>query len=440
MAAGRAETTVVAAVVAAFLVFTPLAGAAETRAVAGTTVYVSPAGSDRNACTQAAPCATFNRAYQAAQPGDVVQVAGGTYPDQQINADARKTSSDDVVFRPAAGATAVVSGLLRLGDGDGSPGASHVTLQGLQATVIQAFNPAQDVTWTGMTARNFYVRGVQNLTVKGGSFGPCTSSVDPCANNKIDLASPPEQPNANIVVDGALFHDYRIGNPADHFECMFLFGGTNITIRNSTFRNCEFYDVFLQHAGGPLTGVTLEGNRFGVPWNGAGVQNRVTAIGFSPRGTPFSNVLLQRNSFEPGTGVAWNDDGDGSVYTAFRAVGNIFGFQSNCEPTVSYAGNVWPTAACGATDRTTAPYGYVLRNGALQPDPALAPRIQKAFAGAATKTRKLAEVARSVGWSLTTTRRILGDALYLGGVYGAPGAQPGLVPRARWLAAQKRIR
>jgi hypothetical protein len=453
MLSGRARTTVLTALACAFLLFSPLAAAgiwsdvaaAATRAAnaihaATTTVFVSPTGSDRDGCTRAAPCATFNRAYRAAQPGDVVQVAGGTYPEQELDADSRKTSSDHVVFRPAAGATVIVNGVLRLGDGNGTPAASHVTLESIQATVIQAFHPARDVTWTNITARNFYVRGVQELRVKGGSFGPCTSSVDPCANNKIDLASPPEQPNNNITIDGTLFHDFRIGNPGDHFECMFLFGGTKITVRNSTFRNCEFYDVFLQHAGGALNGVTLENNHFGIPWNGAGVQNRATAIGFSPRGTPFSDVLMQRNSFDPGTGVAWNDDGDGSVYTAFRAVGNIFGIRSNCSEVVTYTDNLWPSGKCGATDRDSAPFGYVFRNGVLQPDPAVATRIQKAFAGAAVKTAKLARIAKSVGWSTTTLRRVLKDKVYLGGIYGAPGAHPALVPRAKWLAAERRVR
>lgn len=442
MVSRRSRTVAVAASIAAFLALAPLAaGEARTATAARSgTLYVSPTGNDAGGCTATAPCASFATAYRAAQPGDVVRVAAGTYPEQEIDADPRKVAPDHVVFEPAPGAAVVVDGLLRLGDGDTHPAASHVTFQGMTATEVQAFSPARDVSLIGMTARNFYLRGVQDVTVEGGSYGPCTSSVDPCANNKIDLASPPEQPNADITIEGVLFHDFRIGNPSDHFECLFLFSGTNIVVRNSTFRNCEYYDVFLQHAGGELDGVTFQGNRFGVPWNGAGVQNRATAIGFSPRGTPFANVLLQRNSFDPGTGVSWNDDGDGSIYTGVRAVGNIFGIPGNCDSDISFEGNLWPSRPCSATDRDTAPYGYLLQGGVLQPDSATAARIQRAYAAAAVNARKLKTAARTVGWSLRTLKRVLADPLYLGGVYGAPGAQPALVSRARWLAVQKRLR
>src|SRR6185437_2543349 len=51
---------------------------------AARTLYISPSGSDANACTVAAPCRTFNRAYRAAAPGDSVQIGAGTYPAQTI--------------------------------------------------------------------------------------------------------------------------------------------------------------------------------------------------------------------------------------------------------------------------------------------------------------------------------------------------------------------
>lgn len=49
-------------------------------AQSGNIWYVTPAGSDSNACTQASPCATPDYAFnKKAQPGDTVQVAPGTY-------------------------------------------------------------------------------------------------------------------------------------------------------------------------------------------------------------------------------------------------------------------------------------------------------------------------------------------------------------------------
>src|SRR6478672_7407034 len=64
----------------------------------GPTLFVSPNGSPGGSCGHSAPCNNFDRAYHVARPGDVVEVAGGTYPQQNIRADASKTSSEDVVF------------------------------------------------------------------------------------------------------------------------------------------------------------------------------------------------------------------------------------------------------------------------------------------------------------------------------------------------------
>ncbi len=65
-------------------------------------LYLSPSGSDSNPCSRTAPCLSLNRAYRVAKPGDVVEVADGTYGNQTINFDSTKTSTTDVVFRAAA--------------------------------------------------------------------------------------------------------------------------------------------------------------------------------------------------------------------------------------------------------------------------------------------------------------------------------------------------
>jgi hypothetical protein len=50
------------------------------RVAAQTTIlYVSPSGSDANACTQAAPCRTVQRGLDLAQPGTTIQLAPGRY-------------------------------------------------------------------------------------------------------------------------------------------------------------------------------------------------------------------------------------------------------------------------------------------------------------------------------------------------------------------------
>ncbi len=100
--------------------------------------FVSSNGSDSSSCAKSAPCRSFNRAYHLAKPGDVVEVAGGSYPQQNISRDSSKTSSKDVVFRPAAGAVVTIGCDTAPTDGGASvPGAScidvdasHITFDG----------------------------------------------------------------------------------------------------------------------------------------------------------------------------------------------------------------------------------------------------------------------------------------------------------------------
>src|SRR3954447_20854621 len=46
--------------------------------------FVSSTGSDQAPCTKAAPCLTLSRAYFTAKPGQIVEIAAGTYPQQEI--------------------------------------------------------------------------------------------------------------------------------------------------------------------------------------------------------------------------------------------------------------------------------------------------------------------------------------------------------------------
>src|SRR5882724_7548899 len=66
------------------LAFASLGVVAASGAPAPADLYVAPSGSDANACTAAQPCLTMNRVYGAAHAGQVVELAGGTYPVQTI--------------------------------------------------------------------------------------------------------------------------------------------------------------------------------------------------------------------------------------------------------------------------------------------------------------------------------------------------------------------
>jgi chitodextrinase len=292
----------------------PPAGAAQ--------VYVATNGND-STCARldsTRPCASFDRAYSIASLGDVVQVANGTYPAQTISEKPGKDGSGDlpdVVFTPAAGATVRVGGLT-FGEYEGTSGPDHITIRNVTDSrspqgAFWAHGDTTDVTWENLDAANFYLgKEVANFTVRGGDWGPCTvPSGGLCSNSKIDVevAGP-------VLVENARFHDYRIvQGSGEHFECMIVFGGRNITIRNNTFRNCEFYNIFLQHAVWAESrytspepfGITIERNDMEHSYDGNGNKNRM-AIGFSERSIAWRDVAVRCNNLN-GSWISEHDDG-----------------------------------------------------------------------------------------------------------------------------------
>ena len=234
------------------------------------------------------PCRSLDRAYAVARLGDVVEVAGGTYPVQQITQKADKSAAGDrpdVVMRPVSGERVRVADL-ELGTGERLDGPDHLTIEGFEdwedpatrgsgGTCEWAMREGtSDVTWRGLRACNWYLVGVRNVSVVGGEWVSCaTDGTDQnsCSNNKIDFEPP--HPTTNVLVDGGLYHDYRIvrGSGA-HFECMFIVGGWNVSVRRSRFYNCSFFDIFVQYYNDlsfPKMSVT--------PYNGLYFENNFLA-------------------------------------------------------------------------------------------------------------------------------------------------------------------
>jgi hypothetical protein len=331
-------------------------------------LIVAPGGSDANACTLKEPCASLDRAYRAADPGQVVEVEGGTYSPQTLLRDERKTGTGRVVLRPRDNARVQLQGLGLGRLDDPASGPRNVTLKGMtiagpagRQRGVAAFAGTRGVILEDIDAANFYLNGVEDFTIRGGDWGPCTAGTEEvaagCANSKID-GSPL---NHNITIEDAVFHDYRIvpGSGA-HFECLIVFGGTDITIRRNRFVNCEFYDIFVQHSSTyEMDGLRIENNWFDTPWNGRTQQNRASAVAFSPRGRPFNDVLVRFNSFLD-SGLHLDEDGEAIPYSGFRVVGNIG--QSTwaaCPPSVRFRANLWIGTACHPTDRTATAFPYV---------------------------------------------------------------------------------
>ncbi len=322
--------------------------------------FVSPGGSDTASCAAADPCRSFDRAYGVAQPGEVVDVAAGTYPTQRIEYDPSKTSNDDVYFRPAAGAAVKV-------DGDIDVYGSHVTVMAMQAddTDVPYDGPADvsDVTFWAMDGRNFTIDSGQDVNVIGGDYGPASSCGGSYGggNNGIRMNRPGVMPS-DILIWGVDIHDVQSYDLVQcHIECLIVGAGENITVRSSRFWNCSIFDIFLQPFNGPISDVTLENNWFAAPTDPNGKVNSGRAVEFSGGG-PWQDLLIRHNSVN--TAINLNDGAANPQYANTSVIGNI-AERSNppcfSAQGVVYRDNVWQQGICDASDRSLggAPFPFV---------------------------------------------------------------------------------
>jgi hypothetical protein len=274
------------------------AAAGTLRAVSGLsarTLFVSRRGSDRNRCRRASPCRSFDRAYHVARPGDTVQVAGGSYPSQTINAKAG-AAPPHVVIREAPGAR------VRVGDSGATndclvfEGARYVTVRGIatkytrvggqrhQCGVAIGRSDAHHVTLRNVNAGMIWF-GADHVKVLGGDFGP---GID--ENTKIEFGT--GHPPRKILIDGAVIHDARIDD--DHQECVALWGGRGITIRNTHFYNCAVFHLWIVASeGDTIRNVLIENNRFTQP--GPNRPDIGSTIKVGDHGGVLRNIVLRRN-------------------------------------------------------------------------------------------------------------------------------------------------
>jgi hypothetical protein len=256
-------------------------------------LYVSPSGSDQGYCTKALPCQTFDLAYQLAAPGDVVEVAAGSYPSQILRLK-RAARPPNIVIREAAGARVVVGDEGSTVGCLGFEGARYVTVEGVETTytdvggrrhqcgISVGRQNAHDITLVDIDAGMIWF-GADDVTVRGGDFGP---SVD--ENMKIEYST--GHAPRNILIDGAVIHDAR--SYEQHQECLALWGGQRITIRNSLFSNCETFHIWIDAEGGVISDVLIEGNTFEQPDSSLGIAS---TIKLGDHGGDLRGIVLRDN-------------------------------------------------------------------------------------------------------------------------------------------------
>jgi hypothetical protein len=301
-------------------------------------LFVATNGSDGGRCTKSAPCASLLRAYAVAKAGNVVEVAAGNYGDQEISG-SRNRTGDPVVFRPAAGATVTLGGIL-------FDNASRVELRDLRMSHWY-MRYSSNVVFRNVAARFFFIRSSDHVSILGGSVGGIQDGTSPTIGN---FAGKP--PSSDILVDGVLFHDVgRQENRAAHIECLFLQEAVGVVIRNSKFTNCEVMDLYVSPVqGGPTaSNVLIENNWFDQPTGGGYFVMEL----HPDAGTVPHNFTFRFNSV----------NGSIYIYPEFNYDNVVFdsniGRIATCDTKgITYRYNVWTNQKCGPTDKT-APLQFV---------------------------------------------------------------------------------
>ena len=327
------------------------------------TVFVSSSGSDGGSCSRVAACASFDRAFRVAAPGEVIEIAGGVYPSQTIDVDDSKLDAGaPVVFRPAPGEIVQIDGDLRMAGSHavfaGSAHPYNFKLRNLYSDADQdATRSSTDVRFENLDGDGFQIGPTTNITLAGGDWGPSTScSQEAALQPKITgLFTHPGRVPTNIVLDGLHIHDI---NSADLTRChtggLGIESANGLILRNNTFSQTAVYDIqigdFSGQFGNP-THVLIENNWFGAPVHQDGTTNDgQPELQLSENG-PYSDWLIRHNSFHNGLAARWDPD---ATHENFRVVANI-ATATDCQitPDITYAYNLWTDKPCDPTDRLT---------------------------------------------------------------------------------------
>ncbi len=311
-------------------VFAVLAAAVLPASALATTRSVSTTGADNSACA-AQPCKTFSYAYKQSAPGDVVEVAGGTYPEQAIPVVAGR-AAPAVEFRPAAGAAVTLNDIRIQGD--------HVTIRGIRLGYAWIDKSGGDVVGTtiaGGSGPGMYIGGVRDFLLKGGDYGPVVNTPI------ITIGG-----GTGITFDGVDLHDATAPAGSDaHLECIYAASPQHFTVRNSIFRNCAYFDIFFTKLGGPdPKDVLLENNIFEQTYTD-GHSNAPYALNVSNWLSKMENFTIRNNTF--GSAIAIQP----TTIVGSRFSNNI-GPDSPCNSGLTFSHNIWADGTCSPTDKKVA--------------------------------------------------------------------------------------
>jgi len=207
----------------------------------------------------------FNAAYQAAQPGDVIEVPAGSYPEVVLLPDSSKdAASARVIFRPAPGASVTLAGFRSGSYGSSTglrPGAKHFELRDMAIGGELKLVASEDVVLAGIDAQRVTFTCGTAIRLVGSDVGPNNNSVS-------HVNSAPGCAPRDIEIRDSVFHDFTVDDPARHSECLMVWptGGQDIRVTNTVFRNCTDFNVLVKAPSS--SGIVIERSFFDVPMPG----------------------------------------------------------------------------------------------------------------------------------------------------------------------------
>jgi hypothetical protein len=317
------------------------------RAAARPAVFLAPSGSNAAGCTRAAPCRSLGRAYRTAKPGQVVELAPGSYGEETIAPSKRHRRGRPVVFQPAGGGEVSVGHLTIAA---GVRGIRFIGLHfrdGWDVGPADGGTPARDISFLRTTGSVFSIENGRRISVRGGSYGP---SQDQPAQIKIYNPDNHYSPT-DILIRGVRFHDFTRSSGDVHTECLQVYAGERVRIENNRFSNCS--------GTGSLALTTVGSSRV----RQVLVQNNW----FDERGDAYYAVQADRSVDQltlrynsSVKSMAFTDCGSAGCGRPASVIANVMPWNpSLCARGVSYAYNVLDGGRCGGTDKRVRKLGFV---------------------------------------------------------------------------------